>query len=232
VDQLFSCISKGISKEGILTFQALTSIVRRYFTKAKTDISEEGAKPQWAKIDQVYAIREWIFPCSKGLHNLGDFHEFHFVLNKDEECEMLYKPWCSDRFEETEEIYKPIVILKSLPLGIPDLIKPNYDVVNISRLRSMVTKAVDKGAMTNFEEGNWEQFLAKEEDIKEVFEKTKQTVYSKENGKNMKTVLLIIESVKTENTHIHAWPGLACSVLCPVSPRHSALHVALSLTYC
>ncbi len=132
MDQYFSRLSVNLSKlpRGCLSFQQLCHAIVHCFRKDDVELVEGGVMQAKAvRLPCVWALREWIQPHSRGLKNLHAYHQFEFIRNEEGKCVMRAKQWVGTQWTE------PIVVLKSLPTEPPELIKPNYDAVNISQLR-------------------------------------------------------------------------------------------------
>ena len=77
----------------------------------------------------------------------------------------------------------PLFLLRDLPHGVPEIIKPNYEAVDFSRLKSMVDKCVNNGVFTNEEKKEWLNFLEEEEITASIYEDVEEIVYDKDDGK-------------------------------------------------
>lgn len=87
----------------------------------------------------------------------------------------------TDEFDRRE--WEPLVVLKSLPQGCPELVMPTYAAVDLKRIRSMINKCVENGVINEEPEGTqWTEFIGREEEKQKVVEDAEQIVYSKENG--------------------------------------------------
>ncbi|KAK3735320.1 hypothetical protein QZH41_018723 [Actinostola sp. cb2023] len=178
VDQMFSRLSVAISRRGAKTYQDLLRHIRICHNQNQGEVNQEGAKPQFARIDNVYAIREWLQPCCKEMHALRDFHQFAFVRNDQGQCIIDFKPWCSGSSWDRQK-WKPLgPILQELPQGIPDLIKPNFEVVGFERIKKTVEKCGEMGILNSHEVELWHDFLAEEKDYCEVYENIEAVNYN------------------------------------------------------
>lgn len=167
-DQIFSRLSVAIASLGCLTFNDLIKLIRTsYKQTGGTFGGEEGAIPQWIALNHQYAIREWLEPHMCGLHNLRLFYHFAFVTENDEVV-MHYKQWSSEKWDENK--YQPLKLLKGSPSGVPSLIKPDYEAVELKKLESMVDKSSEIGAFQKEEVEQWKEFLAKERKKAEMYE--------------------------------------------------------------
>lgn len=181
VDQMFSQISVATEKMGCLTPQDLLRIIRQSYTQSQGETTQEGAKPQYATISNVYAVREWLLPYMNKLHGLNSFHNFVIVRNDEGKAVLHFKAWCNSQWEA--EAYEPIVLLKdNLPQGVPDTIKPDYEAVDLARLRSMVERCVTNGVFTSQEEQEWLTFLEEEKTTASAYEDIEEKVYNKNDG--------------------------------------------------
>lgn len=181
VDQLFSRISVATEKSGCLTPQDLLRIIRRCYKQAQEETTEAGAQQQYATPPHLYAIREWLLPHMKKLHGLNSFHSFVMIKNEDGKAALHFKTWCTTKWETADE-YDPIILLDSLPQGVPELLKPNYDAVDLSKLRGMVDKCVTNGIFKNEEKAEWLTFIENEKKVADVYEDVEEQVYETGDG--------------------------------------------------
>lgn len=148
------------------------------------EVNQEGAKPQFARMDNVYAIREWLQPHCKEIHALRDFHQFAFVRNeikdhKDKgKCIIDLKPWCSGSWDRVAFPYLGPILLTE-PQGIPDLIKPNFEGVGFDRIKKTVEKCEEMGILNSQEVNLWDQFLAEERQYRDAYDAIEDIKYSK-----------------------------------------------------
>ena len=166
-DQLFSCLSVAIASLGCLTFKDLVSLIRNCYKQTGGIFGEEGAVPQWVALNHLYAIREWLEPHMCGLHNLRQFYHFAFV-SENEEVVMHYKQWNSEKWDTVK--YQPLKILNGLPTGIPPLIKPDYEAVELKKIEHTVNKCSEIGAFGEKEVEDWSEFLAEETKKAEMYD--------------------------------------------------------------
>lgn len=116
----------------------------------------------------------------KQIHGLNSFHSFVIAKNDEGKAVLHFKAWCTSDWDG--ERYDPIVLLGDLPQGVPEIIKPNYDAVDFTRLRSMVNKCVNNGVFTNEEKQEWLHFLEEEERTASIYENVEEIVYDKDDG--------------------------------------------------
>lgn len=155
--------------------QDLLRILRRSYTQNQRETTQEGAKPQYATISHLYAVREWLLPHMKQIHGLYSFHSFVIERNEDGKAVLNFKAWCTSQWDAWNA-YHPVVLLDgNLPEGVPDIVKPNYEVVDFNRLRSMVEKCVRNGIFNSVEEREWMAFFEEEE-------RTASVVYDRNDG--------------------------------------------------
>ena len=166
-DQLFSRLSVAIANFGCLTFKDLIILIRNSYKQTGGVFGEEGAVPQWVALSHLYAIREWLEPHMCGLHNLRQFYHFAFVIENGEVM-MHYKQWSSEKWDEKK--YPPLQILEGLPSGIPSLIKPDYEAIELKKLENMVEKCSEIGAFQNDDVEQWTEFLEEEKKKAEMYE--------------------------------------------------------------
>ena len=182
VDQMFSHISVATEKSGCLTPQDLLRILRRSYTQNQGETTQEKAKPQYATITHLYAVREWLLPHIKQIHGLNTLHSFVIKRNKDGYAVLNFKAWCTSQWDASNA-YEPVVLLDgNLPEGAPDIVKPNYEVVDFNRLRSMVEKCVTNGIFNSVEEREWMAFLEEEERTASAYDNVVEIVHDRNDG--------------------------------------------------
>ena len=76
----------------------------------------------------------------------------------------------------------PLVLLKSLLQDVPQLVKPNYDAVDIPKLCRMVDKCINNGVFMNEEKMEWLEFLQKEEELALGYEDVEEIVFRPGDG--------------------------------------------------
>lgn len=178
---MFSRVSVATERLGCLTPQDLLRILRQCYTQAQGETTQEGAKPQYAAIPHLYAIREWLLPYMKEIHGLNSFHSFVIVRNNEGKAVLHFKAWSTSQWDG--EVCDPVVLLDgNIPPGLPEIVKPNYDVVDFARLRSMVEKCVKNGVFTPEEKQEWLTFVEEEERTASVYEDVEEVVYDKDDG--------------------------------------------------
>lgn len=84
--------------------------------------------------------------------------------------------------------FPALVVLKSLPRELPELVMPLYSLVDLRRIRTMSERCLEKGIFSETEAHHWWQFLEREEGKEQRFQEAEQIVYCKENGNFEKTV--------------------------------------------
>lgn len=194
---MFSRLSVALQRTGCLTYKDLLGILRRCYTQSQGETTQEGARPQYARTSTVYAIREWLLPHMKAVHNLHDFHVFSIVRNENGEAEMSCKPWSMSQYDV--ESHPPLTLLKSKPTGVPELVKPNYGAIDLARLKGMVKKCVDVGVFKDEEEREWSEFLENEERLVASFDDVQERTYlDKSQGKFRLSYLL-----RSHKCHTH-----------------------------
>lgn len=165
---MFSRISVATEKSGCLTPQDLLRIIRRCYKQAQGETTQEGAQAQYANIPHLYAVREWLLPHMQQLHGLNNFHSFVFARNAEGKAVLHFKAWCTSQWEV--DAYEPVELLRTIPTGLPELIKPNYEAVEIRKLRSMVEKCTNNGIFKSVEKEEWLTFLDKEQEQANLYE--------------------------------------------------------------
>ncbi|KAK3754649.1 hypothetical protein QZH41_010707, partial [Actinostola sp. cb2023] len=184
VDQMFSRLSVAIARRGAKTYQDLLKVIHCCHNQSQGEVNQEGARPQYARIQHLYAVREWLMPCAEEIHNLRDFHHFSFVRNDDDKCVIDYKPWCSATSWDKQKWKTLGPMLKQLPEGIPDYIKPSFEVVGFNRLENMVKKCREKGILNANEEHAWNEFLSSEISYAESYDDVEEIEYNDKYHKN------------------------------------------------
>lgn len=127
---------------------------------------------QYATTPNVYAVREWLLPHIQQLHGLNNFHSFVIVQNPEGKAVLHFKPWCISQWEG--EAYEPVELLRTIPTDLPDLIKPNYEAVDLPRLNSMVEKCANNGIFKSEEKEEWMAFLKKEQDQADLYKSVEE----------------------------------------------------------
>ena len=150
-------------------------MLRQCYSQTQGETTQEGARPQYARTSTVYAIREWLLPHKKGVHRLHNFHAFTFVRGEGKKAEMLCKPWCVSQYDPAAN--PPVTLLHSRPQGYPELVKPQYEAVDLGRIRGMVRKCVDAGVFREDEEREWNAFLEREEHLAASFIDVEERTY-------------------------------------------------------
>lgn len=98
MDQMFSRVSVALAKSGCLTYQSFVQMLKCCYQQKQGETTQEGARIQYAEMEQVFAIREWLIPhMTDELHWLKDYHNFRFSRNEEGKCVMVYKNWCRGR---------------------------------------------------------------------------------------------------------------------------------------
>ncbi|KXJ10088.1 Nipped-B-like protein A [Exaiptasia diaphana] len=127
VDQLFSRLSVAIGRNGCLTPTALRRLIGTCYQQAQGDVTQAGAKPQVAQLQQLYAIREWLKPHSWPVHYLRPFHQFRFFLDERGKCLTDFKPSCQDKYHKKCFRYMPPSSNQWLLDELMDRERPNED---------------------------------------------------------------------------------------------------------
>lgn len=181
VDQMFSRFSTAIGRRGAKTYQALLNLLHTSYRQNQGEANQDGARPQYAKIKHMYAIREWLQPHTVELHRLRELHHFRFVRNEDGKCILDFKPWCCDGITPWNRAKNVSInpILTRLPEGTPDLIKPSFQSVGFGRLESMAEKCTEKGILTTDEKQLWDEFLKEEIEYAESYEDVEEVQYGR-----------------------------------------------------
>lgn len=178
VDQMFSRLSVAIARRGAKTFQDLVKLIRQCYSQRQGDVSQEGARPQYARIPHMYAIREWIQPFAEEMHYLRDHHHFQFARDENQKCIVDFKPWCSSTPHWDRRQWPPLLVFKNAPPDkIPDIVKPSFQTVGFGRLQQMVNSCVQKGILRNDDKELWDTFLAEEVKYKESYDDVEELEY-------------------------------------------------------
>lgn len=172
---MLSRLSVALQRAGCLTYKDLLLMLRRCYTQTQGETTQEGARPQYARTSTVYAIREWLLPHMKGVHRLHNFHAFSILRLEGKKTVMLCRPWCVSQYDPVA--HPPITLLKSKPQGVPELVKPDYQAVDLERIRGMVKKCVDVGVFRDDEEREWRTFLEREERLAATFIDVEERTY-------------------------------------------------------
>ncbi len=113
IDQYFSRLSSHIkhSARGCLTFSQLRDAVESCF-ESKLSYEGEAIKPIFVKMENVFAMREWLLPHSRALSFLHGKHQFKFNRGEDGNCRFHWKEW-----DENEWTVEPFDLLYDIPNG-------------------------------------------------------------------------------------------------------------------
>ena len=109
------------------------------------------------------------------VHGLNSFHHFAIVRNTQEKAELHFKPWCTGQWDTCQ--YEPLILLKSMPRDVPELVKPDYRAIDLGKLNGMVNKCTEVGVFTEEEKKEWTEFLEKEEKLAELYDNVDDIVY-------------------------------------------------------
>ena len=80
------------------------------------------------------------------------------LRNAEGTAVLHFKPWCTTQCED--EAYETVELLRTIPTDLPDVIKPNY---------SMVDKCTSNGVFKTIEK-EWMKFLTNEQHQAELYE--------------------------------------------------------------
>lgn len=181
---MFSRLSVAIARRGAKTFQDLTKLIQECYSQQQGHVNQQGARPQYARIAHMYAIREWLQPYAEEMHYLRDQHHCAFVRNEHGQCIVRQKPWCSSTPNWDDTQWPPLhVFQKGLPEGVPDLVKPSFEEVGFGRLQSMVSSCTSKGILRSDEKQLWDDFLEKEMEYEQSYDDVEEIEYRKFNNK-------------------------------------------------
>ena len=86
-----------------------------------------------------------------------------------------------DEFDRAK--WEPLTILTSTPVNVPELVMPDYQSVDFSRLKKMVERCQKAGVLNEEEVCQWSDYLDAEVSKENSLDGVEQTVYSKQNGK-------------------------------------------------
>ena len=161
-----------MEKEGCLTPQDLLRIIRNCHKQNQGETKEARSEEE---------VREWLLPHMKQIHELNSFHSFVITWNDDRKAVLHFKAWCTTKWESVEQ-YEAIVLSNDVPQGIPELLKPNYNVVDLSKLCTMVDKCYTNGVFRQEEKTEWLSFIEKEEKVADGYENIDKIVYKTGDG--------------------------------------------------
>ena len=95
-----------------------------------------------------------------------------------DKCIIDLKPWCAGSWDrEAFPSLGPILLTE--PQGIPDLVKPNFEVVGFDRIKKTVENCGEMGILNSQELELWDQFLADERKYQEAYDAIEAINYSK-----------------------------------------------------
>lgn len=89
-----------------------------------------------------------------------------------------------DKFDNIR--FPPLILLKSFPQDVPEIVAPLYHTVDFRRMRSMVERCNENGVLNQEQTQEWWEFLEREETKEKTVQEAEVTVYSRDNG-NMQT---------------------------------------------
>lgn len=180
VDQMFSRLSVAISRRGAKTYQDLLRHIRMCHNQNQGEVNQKGAKPQFARLDNMFAIREWLQPYSEGMHRLRNFHQFSFTRDDNGNSIIDLKPWCADSsWDRIENPFLGPIFQTEIPQGVPDLVKPKFEEVGFERIKKTVTKCREMGILSSQEVDRWDDFFAEEKEYQDAYDNVEIIDYCK-----------------------------------------------------
>lgn len=84
--------------------------------------------------------------------------------------------------EFNRSIFPPHIVLNCIPEGCPEIVMPNFEEVDLNRLKGMAKTCNEKGIIDANELEQWYEFLDNETEKEQDLEGAVQIIYSPENG--------------------------------------------------
>ena len=122
IDQMFSCISRRLSKNNARTLLELIREIGMSYSPAILS----------TLLSFMYDVKGWLDECT--VPNLSGHvyqHQFKLVRGPGGEALLFYKKWSTSKSWEPEEGIK---LLNKHPSGSPRLIHPDTDKMNFTKL--------------------------------------------------------------------------------------------------
>ena len=151
--QVFSRIAVKLKKRNVMTVPELHTTIRESYTP----------KPETFDLECVFDISAWLESHIATIKTHVYPHAFKFFRGKDGKAKMVYKNWAQDKLWQPTT-GEPLIILPTLPNGIPKLTRP-YPTGNESTSLSDLPSKL-KGSSQRMSEEQlqwWESFIRREE---------------------------------------------------------------------
>ena len=110
---MFSRIAVKLTKKNATTLPELQSVIQEAYTPM----------PECQELKVMFDISGWIGEHILPMKNHVYPHAFRFFLGEDRKAKMQYKNWANDD-SWLPQGEPPLTILRSLPEGIPSLVRP------------------------------------------------------------------------------------------------------------
>ncbi|XP_074659473.1 uncharacterized protein LOC141912156 [Tubulanus polymorphus] len=148
IDQLFSRFSTYLNRHDAITMQQLMSAF---------EACDKKHSPVGIEIDHCYNISSWLSEEIEKISFHSKPHVFKISRDANGQAKMTTKKWSTDRVWIDCDGDKFGHLLRKIPSGVPDMIKPNFDNIEFNRLRSDVERAFK--FMANEDRSWWKKYL-------------------------------------------------------------------------
>ncbi|XP_065906896.1 uncharacterized protein [Dysidea avara] len=155
VDQRFSQLSQYLSKRSATTMEDML----RSAKTSNPDVVHASV------MEKVFDIRKWISPHIEVIKYHTEPHVFLFKRDASGKVVMQYKYWSHD------EWIGNCVLLKSVPVGRPELVQPSLVKQDLGQLRRDIPKYELSGALSPEDKERWNRDIS---DIENRFGTTQE----------------------------------------------------------
>lgn len=129
IDQFFSRVSTRLKKTNVPTLDALLDTIPKSFNKGVTTAE---------RLQPIYSSKEWLGPCLEDISQHSRPHVFRITKGLDGRALISTKMWSSSP-EWISPCGSPH-LLTHHPDGIPAIITPNFEKVDLPRLGKQIMK--------------------------------------------------------------------------------------------
>lgn len=112
VDQVFSRIAVKLKRRNASTLPDLQNVIKEAY----------NPMPECQELKMLFDISGWIGEHVLPMKNHVYPHAFRFFMGEDKKAQMQYKNWATDATWLPRG--EPFTILRSIPKGIPSLVRP------------------------------------------------------------------------------------------------------------
>ena len=145
VDQLFSRISTHTAKHNVPTLSSLLNHIPQAYNKPNTTAD---------RIQTVYNIKDWLFPCLNKIANHSQPHQFK-ITKKEGKAVLSTKKWSSN--DEWQSTTGEEHILKCHPQGQPAPTKRQDISLHLNNIRRDMPKY--QTLLNGTEQEEWRDLL-------------------------------------------------------------------------